>query len=116
LSKAPFIFIIIALLITGVNIFFQESTVGSIIATGILFVAAGLILLERKKNNGHKTIKELVKNEFDIIVLMLGVIMFAMKFLVEEPLKTSLHLFSLSTIFISMGFKRNKRNKNNREF
>lgn len=109
--RLPMLLILAGMLISMINMMFFIHFSLYVVATGILFVAAGLILSNKKKTNGYKTNWELIKGEYDVIILMFGVILFGVKFFFPEPYQGSLHLFSLATIFLVLGLGKRVKEK-----
>ncbi|MED2737710.1 hypothetical protein [Bacillus toyonensis] len=71
-----------------------------LIGTGVLAIAAVIILIDKKKLNGYKNFKELFLNEYDVFILLFAVILFGAKYLAPEPYEQMLHLFSLGTMLL----------------
>lgn len=109
--RVPLLLIFAGMFVSIINMIFINHFSLYVIATGILFVAAGLILSDKKKRNGYKTNWELIKGEYDIIILMFGVVLFGAKFFFPEPYQGSLHLLSLATIFLVLGFGKSVKEK-----
>jgi hypothetical protein len=104
MSRFPLLLIILGMFIPIINTLFFHSDYGFIIGSGLLFIASGLFLSERKRNKGYKSFASFVRGEWDIIILMFGVILFGSKFLFPEGIRSTLHLISISLIILIIGW------------
>jgi hypothetical protein len=88
-------FITFSLTLVTLNMFFWQMDLFYILGAVFLFIS-GILLLFRSMSP-------------ELLIIMIGVVLFASKFFVDEPLKSTLHLLSLSTIFLSLGVKNFRR-------
>ncbi|MCU7667448.1 hypothetical protein [Bacillus thuringiensis] len=62
-----------------------------------------IIEIRRKKYDSFLLFLE---KEGEIAFIMIGILLFSVKFYVENPWRDALHLLSLSMLLISMGIRR----------
>lgn len=110
-NRVPILLILAGMLNANINMFFLKVYALYFLPIALLSVASGMILYERKRQKGYRSNLEFFKGEYDIVILMMGVFLYGVKFLVPDPLSTSIGIVSFAAIILVLMFGRYKKEK-----
>lgn len=103
-NRIPIVLISASFLLVALGILFSVGNILYVVSSLLIFLAGGMIIeIRRKKYNDFLLF---LQKEGEIVFIMLGILLFSVKFYVENPWRDALHLLSLSMLLISIGIRR----------